>query len=89
MTVYELVDKDDAPAFSRDLLTNMGDATPDLIYAKDTQSRMIFANRAVLETLGKTWAVNRRANGTPFGAISASNWDPPFRAGMKVARQSG
>lgn len=45
----------DADAFTRDLLMKIGDSSPELIYAKDTNSRMIFANRAVLETIGRTW----------------------------------
>lgn len=54
MTI-ELTNPDDTPAFIRDLLANIRDATPDLIYAKDTHSRMVFANRAVLEALDKPW----------------------------------
>lgn len=50
-----LFEADDANVFTRELLASIGDATPDLIYAKDTQSRMVFANRAVLQSLGKTW----------------------------------
>ncbi len=55
MSVQELVDANDAAAFVSDLLANIRDSTPDLIYAKDTQSRMIFANKATLKALGKTW----------------------------------
>lgn len=55
MTIETLTNIDDAPEFMRDLLANIRDATPDLIYAKDTQSRMVFANRAVLHALGKSW----------------------------------
>lgn len=55
MSISELIAGGDAAAFTRDLLVKIGDATPELIYAKDTNSRMIFANRAVLETIGRTW----------------------------------
>lgn len=55
MSINELIADADAAAFTRDLLVKIGDTTPELIYAKDINSRMIFANRAVLETLGKTW----------------------------------
>lgn len=53
--VNELMAGGDASAFTRDLLVKIGKATPELAYAKDTNSRMIFAIRAVLDTLGKTW----------------------------------
>lgn len=39
----------------RELLRQIGETTPDLIYAKDRQSRMIFANPAVLSATGRTW----------------------------------
>jgi len=55
MTIPELMRDDRAAAFTDDLLAKIGEATPDLIYAKDLKSRMIFANRAVLAVLGKTW----------------------------------
>ncbi|WP_295633534.1 HWE histidine kinase domain-containing protein [Novosphingobium sp.] len=55
MTIPELMITAEADAFTSDLLVKIGDATPDLLYAKDLQSRMIFANRAVLTVLGKTW----------------------------------
>ena len=55
MTIAELFPTDGASAFASDLLAKIGEATPDLIYAKDLNSRMIFANRAVLAALGKTW----------------------------------
>lgn len=55
MTIPELLPDDSATAFTDDLLAKIGEATPDLIYAKDLKSRMIFANRAVLAVLGKTW----------------------------------
>lgn len=55
MSIFELMGEGDAAAFTRDLLVKMGEAAPDLIYAKDTKSRMIFANRAVLAVLGKSW----------------------------------
>lgn len=55
MSITDLIDGPDAAAFMRDLLVKISEATPELIYAKDTNSRMIFANRAVLETVGKTW----------------------------------
>jgi PAS domain S-box-containing protein len=55
MTIPELMPPVDAAAFAADLLAKIGDASPDLIYAKDLKSRMIFANRAVLAVLGKTW----------------------------------
>ena len=55
MSISELMAGGDASAFTRDLLVKIGEATPELIYAKDTNSRMIFANRAVLDTLGKSW----------------------------------
>ncbi len=56
MSFSELLGAADAGDFARELLFNIGEATPDFIYAKDIHSRMIFANRAVLETFGKTWA---------------------------------
>ena len=40
---------------NRELLERIGEATPDLIYAKDLESRMIFANPAVLNAIGKSW----------------------------------
>ncbi len=55
MTIPELLSEDGATAFTNDLLAKIGEATPDLIYAKDLGSRMIFANRAVLAALGKSW----------------------------------
>ncbi len=55
MSITELIAGGNAEAFTRDLLMKIGEATPDLIYAKDTNSRMIFANRAVLTILGKEW----------------------------------
>jgi PAS domain S-box-containing protein len=39
----------------RELLKQIGETTPDLIYAKDRQSRMIFANPAVLKATGRAW----------------------------------
>src|ERR1700692_240165 len=41
--------------FNEELLQRIGDATPDLIFAKDTSGRMIFANAAVLRMIGKPW----------------------------------
>ena len=55
MTIPRLSTDDGADAFTNDLLAKIGEATPDLIYAKDLNSRMIFANRAVLAVLGKSW----------------------------------
>jgi PAS domain S-box-containing protein len=55
MTINSLLPDDGVTAFTNDLLAKIGEATPDLIYAKDLHSRMIFANRAVLEVLGKSW----------------------------------
>ena len=55
MTLPELMSPEQADAFTRDLLLKIGEATPDLIYAKDLKSRMIFANRAVLAIVGKSW----------------------------------
>lgn len=55
MTIPELLPPASAEAFTNDLLAKIGESTPDLIYAKDLHSRMIFANRAVLEVLGKSW----------------------------------
>lgn len=55
MTISELLSEGGAAAFANDLLAKIGEATPDLIYAKDLKSRMIFANRAVLAVLGKSW----------------------------------
>lgn len=40
----------------RELLHRIGESTPDLIYAKDHQGRMTFANPATLKTVGKSWA---------------------------------
>jgi PAS domain S-box-containing protein len=36
------------------LLRAIGEATPDLLYAKDRESRMLYANPALLEVVGKT-----------------------------------
>lgn len=55
MTIPQLLSADSVDDFTRDLLTKIGETTPDLIYAKDLKSRMIFANRAVLGVLGKSW----------------------------------
>ncbi len=55
MTINQLLVPDEAAAFTRDLLAKIGENTPDLIYAKDLKSRMVFANRAVLAVLGKSW----------------------------------
>lgn len=55
MTVSDYLTSAEAEEFTRDLLKQIGDTTPDLIYAKDLQSRMIFANHAVLKTVGRTW----------------------------------
>lgn len=55
MIIEPLTKSDDAPAFMRELLANIRSSTPELIYAKDTQSRMIFANLAVLRAIGKSW----------------------------------
>ncbi len=56
MTIFELLPGDETTAFATDLLVKIGDSTPDLIYAKDLNSRIIFANKAVLDVLGKSWA---------------------------------
>jgi PAS domain S-box-containing protein len=42
-------------AFDEDLLRRIGETTPDLIFAKDRQQRMIFANPAFLRIAGKRW----------------------------------
>lgn len=55
MTIPEMLRPAEASAFTRDLLAKIGENSPDLIYAKDTRSRMLFANRAVLGVLGKSW----------------------------------
>jgi PAS domain S-box-containing protein len=55
MTIPQLLSLADADDFTRDLLAKIGETTPNLIYAKDLKSRMIFANRAVLGVLGKSW----------------------------------
>ncbi len=55
MSFSELLGAADANDFARALLFNIGEASPDFIYAKDIHSRMIFANRAVLDTFGKSW----------------------------------
>lgn len=55
MKIPDLLGDDSADAFTHDLLAKIGESTPDLIYAKDLKSRMIFANKAVLTVLGKTW----------------------------------
>ena len=39
-----------------DLLDSVSNTTPDLIYAKDRQGRMLFANYATLVVIGKTFA---------------------------------
>lgn len=55
MSILDLLSDDRATSFTNELLAKIGEATPDLIYAKDLDSRMIFANRAVLAVLGKSW----------------------------------
>lgn len=55
MTIPTLVSPETVDAFTRDLLANIGETTPEFIYAKNLKSEMIFANRAVLLALGKTW----------------------------------
>ncbi|MBL8774003.1 MAG: PAS domain S-box protein [Phenylobacterium sp.] len=40
---------------SAELLAGIGAATPDLIYAKDRDRRVIYANAAALQVLGKSW----------------------------------
>jgi PAS domain S-box-containing protein len=40
---------------AKELLHRIGETTPDLIFAKDRQRRMLFANPAVLAMLGKSW----------------------------------
>jgi PAS domain S-box-containing protein len=56
LQISDLLGTADANDFTRELLFNIGQSSPDFIYAKDLNSRMIFANRAVLKTLGKSWA---------------------------------
>ncbi len=41
--------------FIRELMYAVGETTPNFIYAKDLDSRMIYANSAVLRGVGKTW----------------------------------
>jgi len=55
LTISDHLNPADANDFTRDLLRHISQATPDFVYAKDLNSRMIFANHAVLRTLGKTW----------------------------------
>lgn len=55
MSILSLLGVDEGSAFLRDLLMKIGEATPDLIYAKDLNSRMLFANQAVLDVVGKSW----------------------------------
>jgi PAS domain S-box-containing protein len=55
MIVSELLNAADANDFTRDLLASIGESTPDFIFAKDINSRMVFANQAVLKTMGKSW----------------------------------
>jgi len=59
MTIQQLLPSAEVDDFTRDLLTKIGETTPDLIYAKDLKSRMIFANRAVLRVIGKSWETIR------------------------------
>jgi PAS domain S-box-containing protein len=47
--------RQDEAGFNRALLARIGDATPDMIYAKDLGSRMMFANAAVLDNIGRSW----------------------------------
>ena len=62
----------------RELLRQIGETTPDLIYAKDRQSRMIFANPAVLKATGRTW---EEISGRPD-----TDWHPdPAEAARFVA----
>lgn len=55
MNIADLLNPAEANDFTRDLLLSISESTPDFIYAKDLNSRMIFANRAVLRAMGKTW----------------------------------
>lgn len=65
-------------ALDRELLRQIGENTPDLIYAKDRQSRMIFANPAVLKATGRTW---EEISGRPD-----TDWHPdPAEAARFVA----
>jgi PAS domain S-box-containing protein len=51
----EFKSQQDEAGFNRALLARIGDATPDMIYAKDLGSRMMFANAAVLANIGRGW----------------------------------
>lgn len=56
MTSHDAMNDEQSAAFKSNLLEQIGETTPDLIYAKDTKSRMIFANRAVLSVIGREWS---------------------------------
>ncbi|WP_295528291.1 HWE histidine kinase domain-containing protein [Novosphingobium sp. Chol11] len=55
MSITDLVPRDKLAAFTADLLVKIGEASHHFIYAKDLDSRMVYANHAVLKALGRTW----------------------------------
>lgn len=55
MSISRLLHTSDEAEFTRTLLHNIGEVTPDFIFAKDVNSRLIFANKAVLDAFGKSW----------------------------------
>jgi PAS domain S-box-containing protein len=55
LSIKDLVPPDKAAAFTDDLLVKIGENSHDFMYAKDLESRMVYANSAVLRALGKTW----------------------------------
>ncbi len=55
LSIADLVPSDRAAAFTAGLLVKIGETSHDFMYAKDLESRMVYANHAVLKALGRTW----------------------------------
>lgn len=55
LSITDLVPPDKAAAFTAGLLVKIGETSHDFMYAKDLDSRMVYANHAVLRALGRTW----------------------------------
>jgi PAS domain S-box-containing protein len=53
--VTEHREAQDRLRLQHELLRHIGDSTPDAIFAKDRQGRLLYANRAILEGLGLDW----------------------------------
>ncbi len=66
LSIKDLVSPDKVAAFTDDLLVKIGEIMPDFMYAKDLDSRMVYANPAVLKALGKTWEEIRGRSDTEW-----------------------